>query len=162
MSSPSGRPPRGCGYAAGRSSRAPVIAARDKANRRNAGKSTGPRTAAGKAASSRNAVRHGLRAASPVPAAEIEPIAAAIGEGLAAWMAAEMQLMLGRIGDAKGQVYQRQTEGADVSDWLPALETLAGYERKVRSLRRRALRRLEIGETPFWPNEANRAQGLMR
>jgi hypothetical protein len=43
-----------------------ATAAQIAANRRNALKSTGPRTAAGKAASSRNALRHGLRARSAV------------------------------------------------------------------------------------------------
>jgi hypothetical protein len=37
-----------------------------KANRRNAQKSTGPRTAEGKAAVSKNAVRHGLFTDSPI------------------------------------------------------------------------------------------------
>src|SRR5215468_4211956 len=40
------------------------------ANRRNALKSTGPRTAAGKAVSSRNALRHGLTARAPAVFAE--------------------------------------------------------------------------------------------
>src|SRR5690348_16081572 len=43
-----------------------ATAAQIAANRRNALKSTGPRTAAGKAVSSRNALRHGLRARSVV------------------------------------------------------------------------------------------------
>jgi len=43
-----------------------ATAAQIAANRRNALKSTGPRTAAGKAASSRNALRHGLTARAAV------------------------------------------------------------------------------------------------
>ena len=47
-----------------------------EANRRNARQSTGPRTEAGKEASSRNAVRHGLSAERPVDAAEASEQAA--------------------------------------------------------------------------------------
>ena len=51
------------------------------ANRRNSCKSCGPRTAAGKAIASRNALRHGLSAdiyRQPAPSAEIEQLASAI------------------------------------------------------------------------------------
>ncbi len=41
----------------------PQVDARTRANRENAQKSTGPRTDAGRAASSRNAIKHGLFAA---------------------------------------------------------------------------------------------------
>ena len=54
------------------------------ANRRNARKSRGPRTSAGKMRASRNAFRHGLAAIShdnPVYCAEIEQAAKAICEG---------------------------------------------------------------------------------
>jgi uncharacterized coiled-coil protein SlyX len=55
------------------------------ANRRNSGRSCGPRTAAGKKKASRNAVRHGLAALvhrrQPVPSAEIEQLANAICGG---------------------------------------------------------------------------------
>src|SRR5690349_8771334 len=40
---------------------------RTLANRRNAQKSTGPRTPAGRSKSSQNSTRHGLRAAAPPP-----------------------------------------------------------------------------------------------
>ena len=45
----------------------PTSAKQIAANRRNAKRSTGPRTAAGKARSSRNAVRHGLRSSGLIP-----------------------------------------------------------------------------------------------
>ena len=51
------------------------------ANRRNSCKSCGPRTAAGKAIASRNALRHGLSAIinrQATPSAEIERLALAI------------------------------------------------------------------------------------
>src|ERR671936_5830 len=52
------------------------------ANRRNALKSTGPRTAAGRAKSSRNACRHGLRAGlRPNQPAEVERMARLLGGG---------------------------------------------------------------------------------
>ena len=52
-----------------------------EANRRNSRKSCGPRTAAGKATASRNALRHGLAALThrqPAPSAEIEEFARAL------------------------------------------------------------------------------------
>ena len=51
------------------------------ANRRNSRKSSGPRTAAGKASASRNALRHGLAALThrqPAPSAEVEEFARAL------------------------------------------------------------------------------------
>ena len=50
------------------------------ANKRNSGRSCGPRTAAGKATASRNALKHGLSAVvnrQPVSSAEIERLAEA-------------------------------------------------------------------------------------
>jgi hypothetical protein len=52
-----------------------------EANRRNSRKSCGPRTAAGKATASRNALRHGLAALThrqPAPSAEVEEFAGAL------------------------------------------------------------------------------------
>jgi hypothetical protein len=54
------------------------------ANRRNSRNSCGPRTAAGKASASRNAMRHGLAALThrqPVPSAEVEEFARALCDG---------------------------------------------------------------------------------
>jgi hypothetical protein len=52
------------------------------ANRRNALKSTGPRTEAGKAVAARNAVRHGLSASHPLIAGENGEAFAAFVEGM--------------------------------------------------------------------------------
>lgn len=85
--------------------------ARLRANRENATRSTGPRSAAGKARSAKNALRHGLAA----PVGDSEELAPAIadlsrrlaGEGAEAVLsscaarAAEAQLDLARIRDAR-------------------------------------------------------------
>jgi hypothetical protein len=69
------------------------------ANRANAQLSTGPRTAAGKAASARNAVRHGLLSAAPVVA----------GEDPVAWERhrAEVSASLGPVGAMEQQLAAR-------------------------------------------------------
>ncbi|MDA9454357.1 hypothetical protein ABIF61_003047 [Bradyrhizobium japonicum] len=53
-----------------------------EANRSNAKRSTGPKTAPGKARSSQNALRHGLARSAIGDAAEIENLAVAIARGL--------------------------------------------------------------------------------
>ena len=62
-----------------------TTSARTLANRRNSRKSTGPKSASGKARSSKNALRHGLEtppSANPVFAQQIEDMARALaGEG---------------------------------------------------------------------------------
>ena len=83
------------------------------ANRRNAQHSTGPRTEAGKEASSRNAVRHGLTAERPVDAAEACEHAARVaafrdlfgpGDDWQSWLVEQLAgatLRLTRIGRAE-------------------------------------------------------------
>ena len=67
------------------------------ANRENAKKSTGPRTAAGKRKSRRNAVRHGLTAETIIDvleeAADYEALAAAIGADFRPATNFELQLI---------------------------------------------------------------------
>ena len=55
--------------------------ARVRANRQNALRSTGPKTALGKARSSRNALLHGLCAPAPFSDQELEPLAEVIADG---------------------------------------------------------------------------------
>ena len=62
-------------------------AAQIAANRRNAAKSTGPKTARGKAAVGRNALRHGLTAARTLCFDETEAAFAAFAQGLRAALA---------------------------------------------------------------------------
>ena len=80
----------------------------DKAavNRRNASRSTGPRTAAGKARSAQNARRHGF--ASVLPSKETDQLALALAGTDAqpdveyhARVVAEMQVMLSRLSEAR-------------------------------------------------------------
>ena len=130
-------------------------AARIAANRANARKSTGPKTAAGKARVSRNARRHGLSrplfcdgACTPHVEALAREIAGqdAAGERLAlACNIAAAQLDLARIRIAKRDLQDTAnfctTDTQYPCDWsvLPQLERLDRYEQRVFTRRRRAI-----------------------
>ncbi len=137
------------------------------ANSANAAHSTGPRTEAGKKRSSRNALRHGLNV--PLPLDEYGPELSALADRLqggipakagAARLAAIAQLHLERVRRMKtfiliGAAEARREEGSispggegdeislAVADQIARLLTLAGYERKALSSRKRAFRALE-------------------
>src|SRR6195256_4930989 len=130
--------------------------ARIAANRANARKSTGPKTAAGKARVSRNARRHGLSrplfcegAYTPHVEALAREIAGedATSERLAlAGNIAAAQLDLARIRIAKRDLQDAAnfctTDTQYPCDWsvLPQLERLDRYEQRVLTRRRRAIR----------------------
>ncbi len=130
-------------------------AARIAANRANARKSTGPKTAAGKARVSRNARRHGLSrplfcdgACTPHVEALAREIAGqdAAGERLSlARNIAAAQLDLARIRIAKRDLQDTAnfctTDTQYPCDWsvLPQLERLDRYEQRVFTRRRRAI-----------------------
>jgi hypothetical protein len=90
------------------------------ANKRNSRKSCGPRTAAGKATASRNALKHGLSAVVyrlPAPSAEVEQFAKAFcGHGenpdlfAQARIIAATALVLGAIGAQRIAVVERLRE----------------------------------------------------
>lgn len=85
-------------------------AAQIEANRRNAKKSTGPKTVEGKLNSSRNATRHGLCAPR-----ELTPDEAARAERLAAsWVGREVDLKLIKVAEelARAQVRIEQVQTA--------------------------------------------------
>lgn len=142
------------------------MTARTEANRANAARSTGPRTAGGKARASKNAVRHGLNVTGPavhLETPEIEDLATRLLEGATvttARNAAEAQAFLVRIRNIKGQVLQlaayriqaaqdpRLPLATDevlaraLSECAEELLKLDGYERKALSRRKKALRAL--------------------
>lgn len=124
------------------------------ANRRNAARSTGPRTAGGKVRSSRNALRHGLAAAmghEPGRSTEVEQLACAIaGERLHpallyyARAAAEAELDIVRVRAARASAIEPETEpGANAFEHAAVvIAKLDRYERRALSRRTRALRAL--------------------
>jgi hypothetical protein len=95
------------------------------ANKRNSRKSCGPRTAAGKATASRNALKHGLSAVvywQPTPSAEIERLAKAFcGHGenpdllAQAHIVAANALVLRAIGAQKIAVVERLRESTAIA-----------------------------------------------
>jgi hypothetical protein len=131
------------------------------ANRRNARRSTGPRTAAGKRKSAGNALRHGVTAGlhgDPAMDAAVARIAAALaGPG-----ASPRRLALVRpVAEAQAEMLRARTARAALMDLaaaktpahaqreadaitrsLPSLVRLDGYERRAMGRRNRALRAL--------------------
>ena len=141
--------------------------ARADASRANAKRSTGPKTAAGKARASKNALRHGLNAAAPEEgddSLDVLGLARRLcGRGeasLAGRNAAEAELHLVRIRNIKrlvleaeirrieGEGEQDQSLGPDavmsraIAQVAEELLKLDGYERRARSRRKKAFRAL--------------------
>jgi hypothetical protein len=137
------------------------------ANRKNAARSRGPRTGAGKGRASRNALRHGLTVSVLKESAvwpEAQKLAAAVagpnasGERLAqALTIAERQLELIRIRDVQVNLMnsaglasivdseglaQGAVSGEAMLEALPQLLRWHDYERKILSRRKRAMRAL--------------------
>ena len=118
------------------------------ANRANAQKSTGPKTAAGRLKSSRNALRHGLSCPLPLdPAmsAKVEAIAQALtGEGASedqvtsAAKFAEAQLELLRIRAIRAETMRDIDLNLGSTQDLRRLLALDRYERYAHTKRRRA------------------------
>jgi hypothetical protein len=122
---------------------------RRDANRRNARASTGPRTAAGKARSARNALRHGLSVSAcgdPSWSEEIEALARAIaGTGAdaerleLACRIAEAQTDVIRARAARRQLYPEVLREPTALARLAAIDR---YEGRALSRRKRAIREL--------------------
>jgi hypothetical protein len=125
------------------------------ANRKNAKKSTGPRSAAGRAASRHNARRHGLATgigSDPALRDDIEILAKLLAQaggreniGEFAREAAEAHLDLARIRRIRAGLYARMRffGAASTEDLMEAaeqLDRLERYERRAFSRRKRALR----------------------
>jgi hypothetical protein len=118
------------------------------ANRANAQKSTGPKTAAGKLKSSRNAYRHGLSCSlrlDPVTSAKADVIARAlVGEApneeklTVAVEFAQAQLELQRIRSTRADLMAKVDLNQPDMHELQRLVALDRYERYAHTKRRRA------------------------
>ena len=109
------------------------------------GRATGPRTAAGKRRSSRNAQRHGLTAAQPDPAAcaaqlarlRADPLLAGLDEGLLARLV-EADLCVARARAHQHQLLQQPA--ADLAGEAQALRCALRYRAEAEAAARNALR----------------------
>ena len=124
-------------------------------NRKNAQKSTGPRSEAGRERSRRNALRHGLAiavASNPAFSKEIDLLASVISRdvgqrtvGEFARQFAEAQIDLLRIREMRASQFTKCMGNpgvGDISQFDAFLITLERYERRAYSRRKRALRLL--------------------
>jgi hypothetical protein len=143
-----------------------------EANRRNAGKSTGPRSAAGKKRASRNAFSHGM--STPMLGAEVAQAVEALASRIlddhgkandhhalaSARQIAEAEFELARVQRIKVALIERaaidplppmpeeeaQRTAEAVRRALPELVRLTRYERRAAGRRERAIRRLTQSE----------------
>ncbi|RXH25793.1 hypothetical protein XH99_02830 [Bradyrhizobium nanningense] len=121
-----------------------------KANRANAKRSTGPKTAGGKARSGQNALRHGLARSAIGDPAEAANFAAAIASGLghqvtsaSAMALARSKLALLRLRRLRQDMLAALLTGPIPVD-LKRLKALERYERVALVQQRRALRLLRL------------------
>jgi hypothetical protein len=119
------------------------------ANRANAQKSTGPKTAAGRSKSSRNAFRHGLTAAMALDmtvSAKVDTIARMLtcdDEKMpAATEVAQAQLEVLRIRAVRADMTAKLTLASADAETLRRLAALDKYERQALTKRRRASQKL--------------------
>jgi hypothetical protein len=128
------------------------------ANRRNARRSTGPRTASGKRTAARNALRHGLSLpvfADPALAREIAELAERLADGCAvpqprelAIRVAAAQVDIKRVRHARNALFTRRPVGASATesrsdglrDEILELVALDRYERQAMWRRKLAIR----------------------
>lgn len=138
------------------------------ANRRNARRSTGPRTAAGKRKVASNALRHGLGVSVPDPAVTdaVARMTAALAGANASpqrvalvYPIAEAEVEVLRLRGARVNLIKLETasmdRGADrelaaMIQLLPQLVRLERYERRAMARRNRALRAFR----KFWVNQS--------
>ena len=146
---------------------ADATAAQSEASRRNAALSTGPVTAAGKAASARNAVRHGLRGTVIEVFPEEQSLLAdtlaslesrwqpadAVEHGLIQAMAL-LELKLVRLDTLELQVLAAAIEEPD-GKRLPSLNTLVRYRSRLLKERWEAEHRLRTAIAQRCTNEAD-------
>ncbi|MGX1166135.1 hypothetical protein AB7M16_002401 [Bradyrhizobium sp. USDA 372] len=121
-----------------------------EANRSNAKRSTGPKTAGGKMRSSRNALRHGLARSDISDAAEAANLAVAIAAGLgrqvtpdAAMALARSKLARLRIRSLRQAVLAALLTGPLPAD-LKGLQGLERYDRAALVQQKRTLRLLGL------------------
>jgi hypothetical protein len=121
----------------------------NEANRNNAKRSTGPKTAGGKATSSRNALRHGLASRCKRDDPELAHLTVAVGSGLGLEIGSDAAAA---VAHAKRELccvrLVRQAMLADLSDCLVLervrrLTGLERYERSALARQTRALRSLK-------------------
>jgi hypothetical protein len=125
------------------------------ANRRNAQRSTGPRTAAGKSISSRNALRHGLSLPQEMDAATLTALDELTREVVRVYNfnhrldfggeAAAAVLDLIRIRHIRTTMLATMDLGTTNPEQLQRLIALDRYERRARTKRRRASAKLRNG-----------------
>jgi hypothetical protein len=124
----------------------------NEANRSNAKRSTGPKTAGGKATSSRNAFRHGLASRCKRDDPELALLMVAVRSGLGAELGSDAAAAVAQARRDLWCVHMvRHAMLTDLSDCLVVqnvrrLKGLERYERSALAMQTRALRSLRSGE----------------